>query len=248
LADDAEQVQRALVAAGFRAIGPFADDYYRGLHHLRPLHLPGTLSVVEVHRRLSWVEWCAPPSTDELLADAVPARTGVDGTLALRPAQHALAVAAHSWAERPMRRILDLVDVAALADEANADDIRALASAWGLARVWSTTVAAAEALILGAPAPRSLRTWARELEAVRSRTVAEDHVRRWVSPFWALPAHRAVAASVVAVARGATPVPGESWGNKLLRVREAVTHPGRSTFEHGRVLGPEGFRPRFKRP
>jgi hypothetical protein len=247
LADDAEAAQRALIAAGFEPVGEFPDHYYEGLHHLRPLALDRRIVAVEVHRRPNWVDWAQPPGATELIAAAGPGDSGVEGVLALPPAHHALVVAAHSWGERPLRRVLDLLDVAVLAADADRHEIEAIASRWGLARLWRTTIAAADALFLGAPESRAMRTWARELRDVRSRTVLEDHTRRWVSPFWALPAHRALAAAATALLDEVRPVPGESWGGKLTRTREALLHPGRSTAEHVRILGPEGIRPRHKR-
>ena len=248
LVGDADQAQRALLAAGFVAVGPFDDAYYEGLHHTRPLCLPAHPSpIVEIHRRPNWVDWVEPPRTAELLSLAVPGATGVPDVLALPPAHHSLVVAAHSWGERPFHRILDLVDVAALLSESGRTDVAKIASRWQLHRMWNTTLAATQALFFEEPTPLSLRTWARDLQAVRGRTVVEDHIRRWVSPFWARPAHRAIVAALIAVSRDVTPAPSETWGNKFNRVREAALHPGRSTAEQERVLGPEGVRPRFKR-
>src|SRR5437763_383951 len=51
LAEDATETQAALVAAGFERVGAFDDDYYEGLHHLRPLRLPDhPVPVIEIHR------------------------------------------------------------------------------------------------------------------------------------------------------------------------------------------------------
>jgi hypothetical protein len=248
LADDATRAQRALIKAGFEPTGDFGDDYFDGLHHLRPLVLPAhPVLVVEIHRRPNWVDWADPPDVTELLARAVPSSAGASGMLALPREQHAVVVAAHSWGERPLRRISDLLDVAALMDGASRETAGALASAWGISGLWNTTIAAADSLFLGARRPLSMRVWARELEQVRSRTVFEDHIRRWLSTFWVLPPHRALAATAVALARDVTPAPSETWGNKLSRAREALLHPTRSSDEHGRIVGPGGMRPRFKR-
>lgn len=252
LVDDPEAAQRALLSDGFEPSGEFCDSYYLGLQHLRPLRLPGPGgAVVELHRRPNWVEWVDPPSSGELLSAAVEVAAvevdGIPGFLGLPPEHNALVVAAHSWGERPLRRILDLVDVAAVSADADPDALVSLARRWGLSRMWNTTFAAAEALLFERGQPWSLRIWARDLSAVRDRSVLEDHLRRWLSPFWALPPHRGIAGATVALARDATPAPTESWGNKLARVREAVIHPARSNTEHGRVLGPEGIQPRHNR-
>ena len=248
LVDDADEAQRAMIAAGFRAIGEFDDSYFDGLHHVRPLQLPEHPSItVEVHRWPSWVEWSSPPSADELLSRAGPSATGIDGILGIPAPHHALLVAAHSWAERPLRRILDLIDVLALAEGDARAEAAALARPWGLSRAWSATIEAADAVLLDGPVPLSLRTWARDMREARGRTVLEDHIRRWASPFWALPPHRAVVATAVALVRDVTPAPTETWSNKLDRTREALLHPFRSSQEQGRRVGRKGIQPRHKR-
>lgn len=247
LVEDAEQAQRALTAAGFVPIGPFDESYYEGLQHLRPLQHPEhPVLRVELHRRPNWVDWSEPPDTAELLETAGPGAAGIPGVLALPAPLHAVAIAVHSWGVRPLRRLLDLIDVAAVSEGCR-DEAYAQARAWRLPHLWRTTRDAIDALVFGAPEPLSLRLWARDLADARARTVFEDHVRRWLGPFWALPPHRAVGAAVVAVARDATPAPTETWGSKLGRTREAVLHPRRAQAEHARRLGPEGVKPRLKR-
>lgn len=248
LADNPEAAQRALLAAGFRPIGRYAEHYYTGLHHLQPLELPGSAGPwVEIHRRPNWVDWAEPPRTEELFATAVPSRTGVPGLLALPDEYHALVLAAHSWTEMPLRRVLDLVDVLAVTHDADRARIRALASAWHLTRLWRTTIEVADALLLDRPMPLALRSWGRDLLVPRDRTIAEAHIRRLLSPFWAQPSAPAGVATLRALVHTATPAPDEAWANKLLRVRAALAHPMRRTTEHGRVLGPDGIQPRHKR-
>lgn len=247
LCEDADRAQRALLGAGFVATGPFHESYYDGLHHLKPLRHPDHfMPKVELHRRPNWVDWCDPPATAELLAAACPGAAGVPGVLGLPAAQHAVVMAAHSWGERPLRRLLDLIDVA-VASAGHREDASAQARAWRLPRLWGTTAAAIDALLFGAPEPLALRLWARDLADVRDRTVFEDHLRRWLSPFWALRPHRAVAAAAVAMSRELTPAPTETWASKLNRARQAALHPGRARAEHARRLGVEGVKPRLKR-
>jgi hypothetical protein len=248
LAEDPEGAQRSLLAAGFKPIGPYPESYYQGLHHLRPLGLPGSVGPwIEIHRRPNWVQWSDPPSAEELLDVALPAANEVKGLLALPPDYHAVVLVAHSWADAPLRRVLDLVDVLALTRQSDRERIRALSSTWALARAWDATIAAADGLLLDGPAPLSLRTWARDLPVPRDRSVLEGHIRRWVGPFWAHPPAAAARALVVALIHDATPVPGETWSNKLLRVREAIAHPNRPSAEQKRILGIQGIRPRHKR-
>jgi hypothetical protein len=248
LADDAEGAQQALVAAGFEQIG-FNDSYYEGLHHLRPLRLPEAPSLhVEIHRRPNWLDWTDPPSNTELFANAVPALCKADGFLGLPLTHHVLVLAAHSWIELPLRRILDLVDVLAVSPHgADRENVQELADLWSMGRVWRTTITAADALVLNGPMPSSLRIWARNLRAVRDRTVLENHMRRWLSGFWALPPYTASKAGIVAVAHDLTPVPGESWTDKLRRVSGAIRRPFRTATERANKLGYDAYRPRFKR-
>jgi hypothetical protein len=247
LAEDPEAAQRALLAAGFQKLGPYEDEHFDGLHHLRPVGLPPHVTFVEVHRRPNWDLWSSPPQTRELFDVAVEGNSGVPGLLALPPAHHALVLTGHSWGERPLRRILDLVDLAAVAAPADDAEIERLARTWGMLRMWRTSTAAADALFHQGPATVPLRVWARDLLEVRDATVFEGHVNRWLGTFWALPPHRALLATLTALVHDVTPAPGETWAGKLARIREALLHPSRPAEEHARLLGPEAVRPRFKR-
>ena len=247
LVDDPERAQEALIAAGFVRTGNFDDNYYDGLHHLRPLRDPSSAgAVVEVHRRPNWVDWAEPPSVEELLSVAVSEFPDLPGVTVLPPAHHAVAVAAHSWGESPFRRLLDMVDVAALVQGVE-DEATRLADRWELSRLWRATSEAVGALFYGNEQPLSLRLWARDLGEVRDPTVAEGHARRLLSPFWSLPPHRAIAGALQHVGRSFTPAPNEDWSGKLTRIREAALHPTRRTTEHGRILGPGALQPRHKR-
>lgn len=234
LVPDADEVQRALVRAGFRAIGD--PRIYLGIHHLRPLRSPSTGLHVEVHATVKWPERLAPPPLREIFARAVPAAPGVDGVLGPLPAHHAVLLAAHGWAHVPLRRLRDLVDVAATAEEAPRDELAAIAAHWGASRLWRTATAAADALLRGAPEPVALRLWARHLARVRERTVLENHAEQLLSPFWALPPARALGHSAGALLAGVTPKPDEPWRRKLARGRRAVRNARRPVSEHEREL------------
>lgn len=234
LVERPEAAQRALIDAGFEPIG-YEDAYYASRHHLRPLRLPGLPALVEVHRRPEWVTWSPAPSAEELLSDAVPSATGIDGILAPAPSHHALMLAAHSWREVPLRRILDLLDIRLLERESDRALLAEAATRWQLDGVWSTTLAAAEAVIFGrASLPWHVRVWAKDLEVVRDRTVFINHVRRVASPFAALPPRRASAAALRALAREVTPAGGESWSAKAARTRRAFANAFRRVSTHDR--------------
>jgi hypothetical protein len=248
LADDADRAHRDLVAAGFLPLG-YPDEYYVGLHHLSPLSLPAAPSIlVEVHRRPNWYLGADPPATAGLFSAAVPASLGVPGLVALPAEEHALVLAAHAWAELPFRRLLDLVDVTAVATGADPERLRALARSWGMERLWDAYAEAIAALFFGGPKPSSLQVWARNLESVRDRTVLETHIRRCVAPFWALPPGRAAAVAGLATLDVVRPAPADSWQSKMTRSRRALAGFYRSAETHTRLLGPDARRaPRFRR-
>ena len=223
LVDRPWEAQRALIAAGFEPVG-MDDRYYESKQHLRPLRLPGLPVLVEVHRRPVWVPWASPPSTPELLSDAVDSATGIPDVLALSPAHHALVLAAHSWVGTPFRRLLDLVDITLVAEEADPVALREAARRWQVDGVWRTTRAAADAVLFGGHAPWHVRLWAGDLGAMRDRTVLRDHVVRLLSPFSALPPQRAFGVAGQALLRNLLPAPGETWRMKSGRSRRAVSN------------------------
>jgi hypothetical protein len=230
LVEDAERAQEALIAAGFEAVG-HDDLYYSKRHHLRPLRWPGLPLLVEVHRRPEW-PWSSPPAASEILAASIPASVGVEGIRIPDPARHALIVAAHAWSEAPLRRLLDLVDVLALAHQANRQDLQRLAARWEIEGIWYATATAGEATLLARPAPWSLRTWARDIRDVRDRTVFENHVRRLVGPFWALPRQRAVRVAARAIVDEIRPARGERWSAKLARAWRALRNASIPLAQH----------------
>jgi hypothetical protein len=249
LVDDPDRAQRALIGAGFLPLGN-PDDYYFGLHHLRPLGSPGEASLtVEVHRRPNWFAWSDPPPVGDLLGAGIPDVLGIEGVLGLPPAHHALILAAHSWVELPLRRLSDIVDVAAAASLADSGEIDALARRWGMERVWRTTRAAIRFLLFDEPPhPSSLRLWARNLESVRDRTVMETHVRHLMSSFWARPPVGGVLGTGRALMETVLPAPSDTWATKLARARIAFISRSRPIEEHRLELG-ESARtpPRFRR-
>jgi Uncharacterised nucleotidyltransferase len=234
LVPDADAAQAALLASGFEPIGDPA--LYVGIHHLRPLAAPGFPLSVEIHSRPKWPAQRTPTTTEELLAAAVPSSVGVDGVLAPSPQHHALLLAAHSWAHEPLRRLRDLVDVAAALQGLDRDEVRRLAGAWGIARLWKTTEASIDAIFLGRPKPWALRLWAQNLPRVRERTVLENHAERLLSNFWALSTPEAARALDAILLGEVQPKPGETWGTKLARSRRALRNARRRRSEHHAVL------------
>jgi putative nucleotidyltransferase-like protein len=224
LVPDAARTEAELLRAGFEPLGdrpPWANP-----HHRPPLVRPGLPIVVEVHERPKWPG--RGPPVEALLARAVASRAAA-GVLTLPPERHAVLVAAHSWAHRPLRRLLDLLDVAALVLEADRRTASEIASRWGVPRIWETTLAVADALFSGGRAPWPLRVWARDLPAVRRRTVLEQHLEHVAAPFASLPTGAAARASLHELARDLRPAPGETWRDKAQRSGRALRN----------ALGPE---------
>jgi hypothetical protein len=246
LALDARSVHRQLRAAGFVEVGD--PRLFHGIHHLRPLSCPRLPLVVEIHSKPKWLDRLPPPPVAEIFDTAVPARVGVDGVLAASPERHALLVAAHAWAHEPLCRLRDLVDVAAVAADADPGDIDRLADELGAGRLWRTTCAAVDAVLLGGRVPLAVRLWARHLSAARERTVLEAHVQELVSGYWALPPGVAFAQTRRAVARDLLPAPEETWTAKLSRTIRAWRNAVEPISKHDSVLGDAARRGQWRNP
>jgi hypothetical protein len=157
-----------------------------------PVAFPDLPLIIELHSAPKWPAWSAGPSAEELFAAGVPSRVGPPGVLAPGPAEHAVLLAAHSWAHRPLARVLDFVDILVLLAEVEAAEASEIAHRWKVRRLWDTTLAAAHALFSGDQPPWTLRTWARNTLEVRRPTRSEELLERLLSPFAAQPPGRAL--------------------------------------------------------
>ncbi len=233
LVDDPNVAHREMIAAGFLEVGDASR--YDGAHHLRPLAWPGLPLFIELHREANHPVWIVPPDRGELLELAQPSATGIEGLLAPTPPAHAVLLAAHSWAHAPLRRLLDLIDVLlVLEHDQDRGVARSLACQWGLGRVWSTTIAAADALLGRADSGPALAIWARHLAAVRERTVLETHLTRWAGPMCGLPRtrFRAVASATRMFTEAARPRGGERWADAMRRTQLAIIDAPRPQSQH----------------
>jgi hypothetical protein len=239
LVDDAAEAQQALLAAGFELIGD--PGRYVDIHHLRPLAAPGLALTVEVHNKPKWPELLEPPPVEALLSTAVPSSTGVVGVSTLPPPHHTLVLVGHAWAHSPLECLRDLVDVAAMAEGVDRVLLDRLAKAFGMRKLWRTTISAADAILRDGSRPWSLRIWARHLPDVREPTVLESHANRMLSPHWMLPLRRATKATLSAAYWSSRPAPGETWTTKLRRSRHAMRDAFVERPRHDAVLGREGL-------
>jgi putative nucleotidyltransferase-like protein len=235
LVPDAASVQEALLAAGFVEVGD--RDFYMASPHEPPVEWPGLPLSVEIHDAPNWPRWIGrPPSTPELLDAAVPSALGVDGVHTLAWHHHAVVVAAHAWVHGPLAQARDLVDVAVLADGRDRDELRKLARRWAVDGLWQTTLEASDAVLFGAPRPRALKIWARNLPELRERTVLENHLARWLSGFSALGPRRGLRVLLNRVGSDLRPKRNESWANKLRRTRRALRNARVTKSEHDEGL------------
>jgi hypothetical protein len=231
LTPDPAGAQRALVAAGFKLADP-AWEWLEGPdHQLPPLHWPGLPLSVEVHNHPHWVDGLRPPSCAELLDAAGPSRVGVDGLLAPAPEHHALLLAAHAWAHRPLGRLGQLIDVEAMSRVADAQALERTARAWGCARLLRTTRKAAAAALDGRRTG-SMRIWARHLREGRERTVVGTHLQRWLAPTCGFPWTQVPRAFTGAVWDDLRPGRGEGWPTQVQRMLAALTHARSAESEH----------------
>ncbi len=245
LVTDAAAAQNALLAAGFREEDD-PEGIFVGIHHLAPLSWPGLPLKIEIHSEPKWPAGLTPPGVVELLETRIPAAVGAPNVFAPGPAPHALLVAAHAWAHQPVARVRDLLDVGALAAEAEPAELARLAHAWHIAPVWQTTTAALDALLAGRRTT-PLRLWARHVVQVREQTVLEQHLERLLAPFWGLPPRLATRQSVRALADEFRPAQ-ESWREKLRRSAKAVRRANVSVASHRRLLGDSADRRRRTPP
>ena len=236
LVPDARAVQAALLAAGFRLSGDPA-AYPNELHHLPPVHSPDHPIPIEVHSRLKWVESLDPPTFEVLATAADPTALGVDGVLTPPPVHHALVLAGHLWAHDPLTRLLRILDVALMAEASDQRELESVARAWGMDRLWRSTVAVADALFGAEDVdPWPLRTWARGLRSAREPSVFEVHLSRLLSPFAVHTGAAAVRALGAAIGGFARPHDGEPWRRKLARTGQQLARPTMRRSEHVRGI------------
>lgn len=237
---DPEAAQAALLAAGFvpapREEWPPPGWAYvgRAYYHLQPLELPGVPLTVEIHRQVNWPVGLEPPRNEELFAAAEPSALGIEGLLAPAARHHAVLLAAHGWAEGPVRKLRDLVDLLVFVEDSERDELRELARHWHFERGWTATLALADWLLGEGPEPRFARLWARHVRALREPTVFETHLQHWFAPFWLGTLRVGLQQAAAAVGRDLRPKPDQTWAQKGRQTVRALLHPLSPRSVHAR--------------
>lgn len=222
LVPDAEAVQLALLDAGFRE---YETEEPHGHHHLRALEWPGLPMLIEIHSEPSWPTWITPPATSDLFAAATTECVLGHGVLALPTAHHALLLMAHVWREAPLSRLGHLIDIAVTLERTEPGEIERLAQRWGVERLWSSTAAAVDAVLLGTPEPSHVaRIWLKDIEAVRERSVIGQKLAQLLAPFWGLSFPKAVGATFASILAALRPARDETWRAMLRRNVSALKH------------------------
>jgi len=248
LAVESDRLHAALRREGFVEVEYPGEDFsdYR---HLPPLRAANLWLHVEVHVDPIVPEGYPSPPRDEVVEASVPSALGIEGISAPHPVHHALMLAAHGWDDHEaLSTLRDLIDVAAVAQQANERELARTARAWGIEGIWDTTHGVVTALFSDGRPTAAMRLFGRHLPDVRERTVLENHLVRWLRPFWELPLRRALLAVPGLLRQELLPTSGESWNAKVRRVRYAVFHPRRSMSDHTRSWLGEGVRNRTHDP
>jgi hypothetical protein len=184
LVPDAAAAREGLLASGF-VRAERVKEVSPAFYHLSALELPGLPLPIELHKNFRSPLGLSSPPNEALFEAAVPASANVPGLLAPAPAHHAILLAGHAWAEHPLERLRDFIDVAVMAAKVDAHELSRTAAEWGWTRVWRTTERTIDWLFGDGPKPRATRILARHLDSLREPTSSELRLRHWLSPFWA---------------------------------------------------------------
>ena len=243
LVTDAKETQRALIAAGFEELDD-PEGLWVGIHHLPRLSWPGLPLQIEVHSRPKWLEGSSPPRIEELFEAAVPTSSGVPGLLAPCPAHHAILVAAHAWAHQPLGRLRDLVDVGALAAEADPWELDDQAQEMGRrAHVGHHCRIARGNLGWSAHgAPQAMGGACRGDS--RPDRLRATHRARDFPVLGAAVQQRCPLARFVHLANEFRPAFDETWAEKLHRTTRAIRRARLAVSTHDRLLGASALRGR----
>ena len=218
LVDNPHSAQRSLINAGCVEFGGQAP------HHLPALFWPDVPVLIELHGRPKSPPWLPQVSAEMVFGHATPSHTPIDGLLAPDPGVHALLLAAHDWAHDPLRRLGDVIDIAATLQDSDRAKTTACAREWGWDRLWAMTVAVTDAVTMGGALPKWLSIWTRHLLTGRDRTVVEHQLTQLVAPAYSVPARQAPRRLARHVRDVVPPRTNETWGHRVRRSRQALFH------------------------
>lgn len=227
-----EATQAGLIRSGFVEIRSLGS----APHHMFPLVWPGVPVLVEIHSAPHCVPGLVAPPVDRLLEQARPSLTGVSGLDALDPAAHAVLLAMHGWAHGPLDCLGHLIDVAAVLGEGDRANADAVAADWGCSRLWRSTIAGIDGVLLGGRGALHMRVWARHLRRARQPRVLETYLARLAAPAWALPPTAVVSGVSAELRRTLLPYEEESWPAQLTRNRRALARTFRPVSEYRETL------------
>lgn len=216
LVDAPHSAQRSLINAGCLEFGG------RAPHHLPALYWPDVTLLIELHSRPKSPAWLPEVSADMIFGHATASRTAIDGLLAPDPAAHALLLAAHGWAHDPLRRLRDVIDIAAILQDADRSRTSAYARERGWDRLWNVTAAVTDAVTTDGALPRWLSLWTRHLLSARDRTLLEHQLAQLVAPACSVPARQAPRLLARHVRDIVAPRADEPWAHKVRRSGHAL--------------------------
>jgi Uncharacterised nucleotidyltransferase len=213
LTTDPDQLFQDLQKAGFIASHAVSDVRH---HQLPPLRDPIFGLSVEIHRRPNTGGFGNIITVEDCFADAVPSRVNMKGILAPSPNHEFVLHLAHSWADRPLGRVRDLIDLELLAQNVGGPAAAlSLARQFKLKRVWSATVSAQDWVLRDTSPSMSARVMGRHLD--REFKPSKDVFRRLLSPFCADSVSEAVRMASREMRRAFAGNPGETLFGKIKR-------------------------------
>lgn len=218
LVDEPDAAQKCLIDTGFVEFGD------RAPHHLPRLVWPEVPVLIELHSRPKTPPWVPELGAGMIFGRATASRTGIAGLLAPEPAAHALLLAAHGWAHDPLRRLGDVIDIAAMLEEADRSRTTVCAREWEWERLWNVTVAVTDAVTTDGALAKRLSPWTRHLLSVRDRRVVEHQLSRLVAPAFTLPPSETPRGLMRGVRQIVARRNGEPWAHKVRRSRQSLIH------------------------
>ncbi len=179
LVEDPEQARGDLAKVGFVGIGHDQPNF----HQLAPMVHPHLRVVIELHRRPNAAPHHHIPTTAEIFGRSQPSRVDIDGLRAPCLEHEFVLHLSHSWTNRPLGRLRDLVDLRLLAEQLDVDQDRELAAQAKSRRVWDANRAALARLLTNEKTSVANKLLMRHLS--RGFNEQRDPVRRLVAPAWA---------------------------------------------------------------